>query len=105
MSLNSLKVKDIQLQHGSKSFQEGIPKLELGYEWKANGWQGDAISAIEIDGQKYILDGHHRVAAAQQAGVQVQYNLIDSKDLSNFGYDSIDDVIITYSEAGSNRLR
>nr|WP_268808794.1 ParB N-terminal domain-containing protein [Pseudobacteriovorax antillogorgiicola] len=72
---------------------------------KANGWQGSPISVIEHKGAKYILDGHHRAAAARRAGVNVPYNKVPESGLSSFGYKSIDDVIQAASEAGPNRLR
>jgi hypothetical protein len=73
---------------------------ELAANMKINGWQGAPISVFENNGTKYILDGHHRVAAARIAGIEVQYNLIQASKLSSFGYKSLDDVIWAAAEAG-----
>lgn len=48
---------------------------------KKNGWQGAPIEAIEHNGYRYIVDGHHRVAAARRAGIEVPYELIDEATL------------------------
>lgn len=37
---------------------------------KQNGWVGDPIEVFVVDGKTIILDGHHRVAAAKQAGLK-----------------------------------
>jgi hypothetical protein len=72
---------------------------------RANGWQGDAISVFEHNGSKYILDGHHRVQAAMRVGVEVPYNSIPASQLSQFGYQTADDVIRAAAEAGPVKLR
>ncbi|MNO24961.1 tRNA(Glu)-specific nuclease WapA precursor [compost metagenome] len=37
---------------------------------KKNGWTGDPVEIFEINGKKLIVDGHHRVRAAKQAGIE-----------------------------------
>jgi uncharacterized protein (DUF1015 family) len=57
-------------------------------------------STFEHNGSKYILDGHHRVAAARAAGIEVPYNSIPASRLPEFNYKSVDDVIWSAVEAG-----
>ncbi len=40
---------------------------------RAKGWTGDPVAVFESKGYRYILDGHHRVAAARAAQIPVQY--------------------------------
>jgi len=79
--------------------QQGWIK-ELTAKMKANGWQGDPISVFEHNGSKYILDGHHRAAAARAAGIDVPYVSVPATQLQQFGYKSVDAVIWAAAEAG-----
>lgn len=75
---------------------------------KANGWQGDPVPVFQRDGLNYIIDGHHRVAAARKAGVDVPVNPVQESQLSSLTGGAMktgDDVISSASEAGPNRLR
>lgn len=44
---------------------------EIADSMRANGWQGDPIKVVEVNGQRIVVDGHHRLAAARQAGIDV----------------------------------
>lgn len=66
---------------------------------KANGWKRDPIAVFEHGGEKYILDGHHRVAAARQAGIDVPYRRIPEADLPKFNYRDLNDVLTSASQA------
>jgi RHS repeat-associated protein len=51
---------------GSRSQAARMAKL-----MRKNGYVGfDPIEAVDIDGQLYIIDGHHRASAASQAGLR-----------------------------------
>jgi YD repeat-containing protein len=60
---------------------------------KCSGWVGDPIKVFERNGTLYILDGHHRYAAARAAGIKVRYQRVTEAELKGYGYDSADDVI------------
>ena len=72
---------------------------------RRDGWKGDPIKIVEHNGQKYIIDGHHRVEAARRVGIEVQYEIASPSDLARSGYQTLDDVLHAASEAGPNRLR
>jgi hypothetical protein len=56
-----------------------------------DGWQGDPVTVVEHDGQKYLVDGHHRRAAAIRAGLdRVPYKTVE---LPHGNYRSLDDVL------------
>ena len=60
---------------------------------RTNGWQGDPIEVFHINGEDYVINGHHRVEAARQAGVDVQYRHIPEAELQQYGYSGPEDVI------------
>jgi len=66
---------------------------------KANGWQGNPIEVFEHGNEKYILNGHHRVAAARQAGIDIPFRGIPESELSSFGYKNSEAVLKAASEA------
>ncbi len=73
---------------------------------KSHGWIGQPVIAIEYGGEKYLIDGHHRTYAARKASIPVQYRIISIEELKrDFQYDSIEQVISAYDEAGNNRIR
>ncbi|UQZ32236.1 hypothetical protein C2I18_00955 [Paenibacillus sp. PK3_47] len=43
---------------------------KLTEDMKKNGWTGGAVEIFEVNGKKLIVDGHHRVRAAKQAGIE-----------------------------------
>lgn len=72
---------------------------------RARGWKGSPIAVLEHNGQKYILDGHHRTMAARKAEIAVEYRAVNPRELPHFGYHSIDEVLQAAAEAGSVKLR
>jgi hypothetical protein len=72
---------------------------------RTSGWKGSPIAVLEHNGQKYILDGHHRTLAARQSETVVAYRAVSPRELPHFGYHSIDEVLQAAAEAGPVRLR
>lgn len=66
---------------------------------RKDGWKGDPVSVFEHNGQRYILDGHHRVSAARAADVDVPYRAISEAELPNFNYKNANEVLQAASEA------
>ena len=78
---------------------------EYAESMRAGGWRGEPIKIIEHNGQRYVIDGHHRLAAARKVGIAVQYETIGPAELARRGYQSIDDVVRASSEVRPNKLR
>jgi RHS repeat-associated protein len=57
------------------------------------------ITVFEHNGVKYVVDGHHRLAAAKAAGLaQVEYRAISAANLPQFGYRSVGELLSAASE-------
>ena len=69
------------------------------------GWDGPPIAVTEYGGEKYILDGHHRTFAARKAEVLVHYRIVSLEELTEYGYNSIEEVVRAHAESGFNRIR
>jgi hypothetical protein len=52
---------------------------DIAASMRQNGWVGEPIEVFQANGQNYIVNGHHRVAAACQAGIDVQYRVISDR--------------------------
>ena len=79
---------------------------EIAASMRANGWQGAPIDVVELQGQRIVVDGHHRLAAARRAGIDVQYRVVDPSTVVGPGrYTSIDDILQSSYSVGRDRLR
>lgn len=77
---------------------------DLTASMKESGWQGNPIKVAQHNDQRYVLDGHHRVAAAKRAGIQVPYEVVSDEELLASYPGGIDEVIAAWSETGPDRL-
>jgi hypothetical protein len=82
-----------------------FPNRQVAHRQPACWWLGRCpIAVIGIGQERYILDVHHRVAAARRANAEVEYREISIDELPLFGDKSTDQVVAAYAEAGVNRL-
>lgn len=73
---------------------------------RTGGWQGEPIKVVEHNGQMLIVDGHHRVAAARIAGIDVPYEVVDPSSVIGPGqWSSLDDVLRDSYTVGPDRVR
>ena len=72
---------------------------------RQNGYVGDGIDVVEVNSQRYIVDGHHRAAAARRTGTSVKVNVVDDIASHPSGYNSVDDVVRSADSVGRDRLR
>lgn len=79
---------------------------ELAESMRTNGWQGAPIDVVEIQGHRIVVDGHHRLAAARIAGIDVPYQVVDPATVIGRGqWSSIDDILRDTYSVGPDRLR
>jgi hypothetical protein len=72
---------------------------------ETNGWRGDPIEVAQNGDDLFIINGHHRVAAAMRAGIDVPYRVLTDEEWQGYGYNSMQDIINAWASAGPNRLR
>lgn len=78
---------------------------DIAASMRENGWVGDPIEVFQANGQNYIVNGHHRVAAARQAGVDVQYRVISQTELLTYYPGGVNQLVSAASEARPGRVR
>jgi hypothetical protein len=75
-------------------------------DMRVNGWQGPPIDVVKLQGQRIVVDGHHRLAAARRAGIDVQYRVVKPSSVIGPGkYTSVDDILGSSYVVGRDRLR
>jgi hypothetical protein len=78
---------------------------EIADSMRQNGWVGDPIEVFQANGQNYIVNGHHRVAAARQAGIDFQYRAITEAELLGYYPGGVSQLVSAASEARPGRVR
>jgi ParB-like chromosome segregation protein Spo0J len=76
----------------------------LSASMKETGWQGEPISVAKIGDDLYVLDGHHRVAAAKRAGIDVPYRILPDAETRARYPGGADDITTAWAEVGSDKL-
>jgi Pretoxin HINT domain len=72
---------------------------------RSGEWDGPAIKVVELNGQRIVVDGHHRLAAAKRAGVDIDFQVVDPESVfGRGGWRSIEDILNAWATAGPNRL-
>jgi RHS repeat-associated protein len=78
---------------------------QISQSMRQDGYVGDGIDVVVHDGKSYIVDGHHRAAAARRTGTNVNVNVVD--DIANHpsSFDSVADVVKSAENVGLDNLR
>lgn len=77
---------------------------EIAADMRINGYNGSSIDVAEFNGNRYIIDGHHRAAAAKQTGTQVHINVISDIANHHSSFQTIEDIIKSAESVGPDRL-
>ena len=96
-----------RLEALSKASQVKVDELVAIF--KQNQKWGDIVPPIEVvkgrSGNLYILDGHHRYAAAKKAGIEVKYSIVPEEDLFKYGYKDLREVMFLSYEVGKDKIK
>jgi uncharacterized protein (DUF1015 family) len=92
------RVHTIEGKTSTKTVEDYKNKMRNGYD------PTDPIKVIEHDGNLYILDGHHRAAAARQTSTNVTIKLINDLKAYNGALRSIEDILESANNVGLDRL-
>jgi hypothetical protein len=100
------KTSEFSLSHGLNGDSATKQIISLANEMKLNGFNNlDPIKIIEHNGQKIVVDGHHRLAAARLAKIDVPYQTVDEAWIqANTGWRSLDEVVNSAGQANGIRL-
>lgn len=83
------KVSNINyINKGDYFYLDNLHKDQL----QKDGVVKETIKYVEHNGQKYIVDGHHRARAAKELGFKVVP--VEKVELPFKGYNTIDDVLM-----------
>lgn len=97
---------DLSPTHSISGGQSSRVVRNIFENMKKNGFGDEPLDVIVINGKKYVVDGHHRLAAAKRAGINVDINVKNPNDVfSPGGYQNEEDVVNSAASAGPNRLR
>lgn len=72
---------------------------------RKDGFVGDSIDVVEHNGQRFIIDGHHRAAAARRTGTPVNVNVVNDIKGHRSNFNSIDDVLDSAGSVGPDSLK
>jgi hypothetical protein len=72
---------------------------------KASGFVGDPVEVFRVRDELYIINGHHRVAAAKAAGIDIPIRELSLEEVQAYGYKSAEDVVTAWSETAPDKLR
>jgi hypothetical protein len=80
--------------HGLRGDSDTKNVIRLAQEMAANGWANlPPIRVVMVDGKMVVVDGMHRLAAAQLTGTPIVYEIVDEAWLrQNTGWKSLADV-------------
>jgi hypothetical protein len=79
---------------------------EIADSMRTQGWQGPPIKTVQLDDSLYVVDGHHRLAAAQRVGLDVPYEVVDPATVIGPGsWSSVDDILRDAFSVGPDRIR
>ena len=77
---------------------------EIAQSMREGGYKGAPIDVVESNGSYYIIDGHHRAAAAARTGTPVDIRVISDIQAHPSSYNSLQEVIRDAQNVGFDRL-
>ncbi|NJL18361.1 MAG: ParB N-terminal domain-containing protein [Nitrospira sp.] len=94
----------LQRTHSIEGKRSAARVDELSADMRQNGYSGPPVDVAEINGGRYILDGHHRRAAAARTGTLVEIRVIKDIQSHPSSFGSADDVLRAGESVGPDRL-
>ncbi|OCQ23659.1 hypothetical protein A7985_06875 [Pseudoalteromonas luteoviolacea] len=71
---------------------------------RQDGYVFDGIDVVEDNGQRYIIDGHHR-AAARRTRTNVNVNIVDDVANHPSNFNSVKEVVESAEPVGLDSLK
>lgn len=78
----------------------------LSTDMRSNGFQREQpVNVVKIDGKMYIVDGHHRAAAARRTNTKVDVRVLSENEMKQqSGFKSYEDVLQSAAQTFGDRL-
>ncbi|GHV58762.1 hypothetical protein FACS1894182_11770 [Bacteroidia bacterium] len=93
-----------RLESLAASEQKAVDDIVYVFKSQGNWGNVEPIKVFEYNGNKYVLDGHHRLAAAKKANIDVKYVLIPESQISQYNYKSIEEIISASTEVARDKI-
>lgn len=94
-----------RLESLGKASQEKVDEFAAVFKDLGNWGDFDPIKVFEHNGNKYVLDGHHRLAAARKANIDVVYETVPLESIHQYGYENISDIIAAWTTIGPDKIK
>ncbi len=102
----SINPQELVRTHSISGKSSSKKVKEMVKEMRNTGWNGPPVDVVVHNGRTYIIDGHHRIAAAKMAGLDdVPIKIIGDLKSHPSSYNSIQDVLESADTVGFDRLR
>ena len=77
---------------------------DIADDMRRSGYSGPPIDVVEHGGQFYIIDGHHRAAAARRTGIAVDIRIVRDVASHPSNYRSVNEVVYDAQLIGPDRI-
>ena len=93
MTATTIKPHDLMRTHSLSGKRSTKKVMNIAETMRKEGWTFEPIDVAEHNGSYYILDGHHRVAAAKMAGVDVPFKVVQDIRVHETTLNTIEEVL------------
>ncbi|MCS3417545.1 RHS repeat-associated protein [Pseudomonas sp. BIGb0450] len=103
--ISGVDVESLNRTHSIEGKKSTKRVDEISLSMRSKGYDtNEPIDVVEVNGQRYIIDGHHRASAARRANTPVTIKLIENLNSHKGTLKSKDDVINASNAVGLDRL-
>jgi hypothetical protein len=102
--IQGIDPRQLNRSHSIEGKRSTVRVEDIANDMKEKGFNGAPIDVVEANGEYYIVDGHHRAAAALQTGTRVDIRIIDDIKSHPSSWGSVEEVVRDAEMVGPNRL-
>jgi len=74
-------------------------------QMKQKGWIGDPVDVVSHEGNYYLIDGHHRLAAAKRLNIPVPIRIVEDLSSHKCSWNTVEELVQDSLHAGADKLR
>jgi uncharacterized ParB-like nuclease family protein len=102
--LRGVDPKTLNRSHEISGGRSSSRVNDIAASMRQSGYNGPPIDVVEHNGQYYIIDGHHRAAAARRTSTAVDIRVVDDVANHPSSYKSVEEVVRDAQLLGPDRL-